>query len=663
MSTAVTDHPQTSAPPEAPSTATLKIPYPYLWLLGILVIGGLLRWYLSSPFQVEEFPAAAAVVERQGVPLGFTAAESDPLVPVASLEEVSQRSVIPYGVRDPFPLYHDLLWLTVKVLPPSDWALRLPSLLAGIGCVAVVFFLVKRFLGMEAALAAALFAALDPVQLALSWQARPYALGNLCAALSFLAVVGLLSAKNKVCVGLWALGYGIFLALVGYFSPAMLVIVGAHLAMIVYAATTRKEAGIGLRIGLWLGGVVLAAVLLVPEIGYYAELWRFGQEHGPYLAHVANFKVLTTFFFHNLTLIAGLLLVVAAGAVVRWQMQPGDEEPASEGENANPAAKAESTTPSPTSISTRPMENSAPATSLVSTPIKPEPSEPVVEEPLRPEHRELIWFAMFWVLLPQLLALMGTAASNQPSFATRFMGFTTLGGAILLAAFASRERTREARLGIIGGLALGILVLGFFPDYSAGVGLFGNDRGPEMMQLMRTQFDLPAEKPTWQEGDVILMRSALPEVDFVKSSIPEKNREAVKRVGYAPVATLYPDSRHRPIILLTYSQYRSETLRPGVGKYCQADLEKYYDDQLAKEVSRYNRYWIAGLTPRAPGRKSEFNSPLYLACTVLWLADRSDWDLTLARPAPRQERRARALRLRAFPCAGDSERGWADRQF
>jgi hypothetical protein len=262
-----------------------------------------------------------------------------------------------------------------------------------------------------------------------------------------------------------------------------------------------------------------------------------------------------------------------------------------------------------------------------STPVKPEPAEPVVEEPMRPEHRELIWFAMFWIMLPQLLALMGAAISDQPSFATRYLGFTTLGGAILLVAYASRERTREARLGIMGGLALALLVLGFFPDYSAGVGLFGNERGPEMMQNMRTQLN----EPTWQEGDVLLMRSALPEVDFLKTAIPEANRSAVERVGYAPVATLFPDSRRRPVVLLTYSQYRTEKLHPGVGKDCPADLEKYYDDEFAKRVFSYKRYWLAGLTPRQPGRKSEFNSNLYLACTLLWIADHGDWDLSIAR--------------------------------
>jgi uncharacterized membrane protein len=633
MSTAITDKIPSVAPSEAPSTSTFKIPFPYLWLLGILVLGGLLRWYQSTPFQSEEYPTAAAVLERQGVPLGSTAAESDPLVPVASLDEVSQRSVIPYGIRDPLPLYHDLLWFTVKVLPPSDWALRLPSLLAGIGCIAVVFFLVKRFLGIETALAAALFAALDPIQLTLSWQARPYALGNLFAALSFLAVVGLFSAKNKLCVGLWSLGYGIFVALVGYFSPAMLVLTGAHLAFIVFVAATRKQTDIAVRIGLWVVGLVLASILLSPEIGYYAELWRFGQEHGQYLQHLANFRVLTTGFFHNLTLIAGFLLIVAAGAVVRWQMEGGDEETAPEGRNADSSAKAEPASPKSDPATREPVES---VTKKVPRPQHREPNwfasidtiaSKITSIIRAPQLRELFWLAMFWVLIPQLLALIGVAVSEQPSFATRYLGFTTLGVAILLAAYASQERTREARLGMMGALALGLLILGFFPDFSAGVGLFGNERGPEMMQNIRTQLN----EPPWQDGDVLLMRSALPEVDFLKTAIPEENRAAVQRAGFAPVATLFPDSRRRPVILLTYSQYRTDKLHPGVGKDCKADLEKYYDDEFAKTVFSHKRYWLAGLTPRQSGRKSEYNSNLYLACTLLWIADRGDWDLSIAR--------------------------------
>jgi hypothetical protein len=218
---------------------------------------------------------------------------------------------------------------------------------------------------------------------------------------------------------------------------------------------------------------------------------------------------------------------------------------------------------------------------------------------------------------------MGAAASDQPSFAMRYMGFTTLGGGILLAAYASRERSREVRLGIMAGLALGLLVLWYFlPD----LGLLSNNLGPEMMTGIRTQM------PNWQDGDVLLMRSVVPEADFLKTTIPVANRPAVERVGYATVATLYPDSRRRPVVLLSYSQYRSDTLWTPTGQVCQPDLEKYYDDELANRVFGYKRYWIAGLTPRTRGTNSEFNSRLFLACTLMWMADqRGGWDLNITR--------------------------------
>src|SRR5262245_4304466 len=115
--------------PEAPAPA-LELRRPLLWLLAILPVALAVRLLrlTAEPFQIDEFTALAAVVERQGVPAGMTATEEDPLVPVASLGEVSNRSVIPYGVQDPVPAYHILLWGVAHVLPVAEWSMRLPSL-------------------------------------------------------------------------------------------------------------------------------------------------------------------------------------------------------------------------------------------------------------------------------------------------------------------------------------------------------------------------------------------------------------------------------------------------------------------------------------------------------------------------------------------------------
>ena len=51
------------------------------------------------------------------------------------------------------------------------------------------------------------------------------------------------------------------------------------------------------------------------------------------------------------------------------------------------------------------------------------------------------------------------------------MTYTTLGAAILLAYYATRDGLREVRLGVAGVVALGLLLIGFWPSLSTGHGL------------------------------------------------------------------------------------------------------------------------------------------------------------------------------------------------
>src|SRR5215468_6306250 len=104
-----------------------RIAYPRLWLLGILVLGLVLRWWhVNEPLQQDEVGPLYAIAERANTPPGMMPAESDPLVPVKSLAEVRERSVLPYGITNTFPVYHYLLYGVIQVLPITEWSLRLP---------------------------------------------------------------------------------------------------------------------------------------------------------------------------------------------------------------------------------------------------------------------------------------------------------------------------------------------------------------------------------------------------------------------------------------------------------------------------------------------------------------------------------------------------------
>ncbi|HMF13161.1 MAG TPA: glycosyltransferase family 39 protein, partial [Gemmataceae bacterium] len=219
--------------PEPASTtsdnSSLLARQPLVWLLVIMALAlGLRVSKINEPLQRDEFGALYAVAERKTSSAEVPPTATDPLAPVSGLGEVSDRSVLPFGVRNPVPLYHDILYFTVKVLPISEWSLRLPSLLAGLGCVLGVYLLCRRLVGLEMALIAALFVAVEPTQVTSSVLARPYALANLACVLSFAALLGLLKAGNPATAAPIAAGYAAAVAFVGYMNPVLLLVVVAH---------------------------------------------------------------------------------------------------------------------------------------------------------------------------------------------------------------------------------------------------------------------------------------------------------------------------------------------------------------------------------------------------------------------------------------------------
>ena len=53
------------------------------------------------------------------------------------------------------------------------------------------------------------------------------------------------------------------------------------------------------------------------------------------------------------------------------------------------------------------------------------------------------------------------AYADQPIFISRYLSYTTLGGAILLAYWATRDRSREVRLGVSAAVVLSVYLTGF----------------------------------------------------------------------------------------------------------------------------------------------------------------------------------------------------------
>jgi 4-amino-4-deoxy-L-arabinose transferase-like glycosyltransferase len=617
MSTAI-PAPSPEATPAAPAREIRK---PLMWLLAILALGLVLRaMHIREGFQVEEFAAAAAVAERQGVPtpdvsgaaIAYTPTADNPLVAVAGPAEVSRRSVIPFGIQDPVPLYHYVLWGFTKVLPVADWSLRLPSLLAGLGCIVAVFWLCRRAFGTEMALVAALFVALDPIQIAASGLARPYTPGNLAAVLSFVALAGLLDSRKPAVGALWTLGYAVCVAVMGYVNGLLLLAVAAHLGMIGYALV-KKGQGAALPAVMAVAGLIVGVVALVPEFSYWGQVYSYARGHQDYLKQLHPLHLLTL-FWHNLAFFGGLLLILAAGAVVRMQLQGGGDGEKPEGDTAAPATDGGAGSYGGSAAVTAP----APAVAEA----KPE----LVSQPL-PENEGALWMGRFWLFLPQVVAIVLMYALDQSIYRTRFLSFTTLGAAILLAYYATRDASREVRLGVTGVVALALLGFGFLEKWSLGDGSLASNAGAKNIMVGQTSAGaLPGTGMTqvWKDGDVVLMRPGLMESDFLRTDIPEANRPQVERAVLAPLTLLYPDSSHKPVIALTLSQYRNDKVKSTAGS--QAPLADYYNADFAAALKHYNRYWMTGVAGDTP------NTWWYLACVVPWMANSLDrGDLLLAR--------------------------------
>ncbi len=635
MSTAI------SAPvPEAAPPVAREIGRPFLWLLAIVGLGLVLRGLQMRdlPVEVDEFTSLSAVAERQGLDIGTTPTVNDPLVPVASLGEVSHRSVIPFGLEDPVPLYHDLLWAVAHVLPIADWSMRLPSLLAGLGCIVAVFFLVKRTFGVEMALAASLFVALDPIQVNTSVLVRPFALGNLAAVLSFVSLWGVLHATSPRCVVLQALGYAVCVAALGYFSPLLLFVVLAHAGMVWYAARNGVE-GASRRAAFWGGALALALLLLAPELPYLGRVSAWGWSHNRYLTAAHNVHLFTPFvvlFMHNLVFLGGLALILIAGYIVRMQLQGGDAEPKAEGEAQTTSAESAAAAPaggSATAIASAPTLSPA----LAAAPA-PAAAPPVPLQPL-PENDEALWMGRVWLFLPQAGLLVASLVVSS-IFTSRALTYTTIGAAILLAYYATRDGSREARIGLVCVLAVGLLLFGFLSSWSRGSGLVSNDKALAIMgkpgkgeglagTVMNegvTTADGKVEPPLWKSGDVVLMRSGLIEADFLRTEIPEAARPQVERAILAPLTLLYPDSSNKPVMALTFSEYHNQEVKTPAGDQEQVKLDAFYDAAFAERLKSYQRYRMTGLANPQP------NTWYYLSCIVPWMADHLDrGDLVVSR--------------------------------
>jgi uncharacterized membrane protein len=105
-----------------------------------------------------------------------------------------------FGDRQP-PLYHLTLWLTIRAFGHSEFAVRLPSLIAGSLMIPVLYELGREFYDRRTGLIAAAFAAASPLLVWYSQEVRMYMFVTL---FGLLALLTQLRVIRNPSMGRWA---------------------------------------------------------------------------------------------------------------------------------------------------------------------------------------------------------------------------------------------------------------------------------------------------------------------------------------------------------------------------------------------------------------------------------------------------------------------------
>ncbi|MGZ4310729.1 MAG: glycosyltransferase family 39 protein [Solirubrobacteraceae bacterium] len=110
------------------------------------------------------------------------------------------------------PLYYAVGWLWTRMFGDAEYGLRSLSALAGIATVTLAWAIARRLAGPRAAAIAGLLAAVSPLLVWFSQEARSYALATLLATASVLCVVAWMQEGGSAWLAGWALAAALGLA-------------------------------------------------------------------------------------------------------------------------------------------------------------------------------------------------------------------------------------------------------------------------------------------------------------------------------------------------------------------------------------------------------------------------------------------------------------------
>ena len=207
------------------------------------------------------------------------------------------------------PVYPYILWLSTKVLGTSEVALRIPSILAMLGAVYLLYRSARDLFDRDIAIIAAIVFCLHPVVIFAAIDARPYAFATVAINASILALVQLRHNDSKWMAAL----FGLLAASIAYFQFLFVVILPAFaICFLAIRIVDRKT--------LWRqAGIAFAAFALafLPIVPVLKLMYQTRGTH-VFAGHPTLAPLALTLTIGALVLVLALTLLIA---LVRQRLQ------------------------------------------------------------------------------------------------------------------------------------------------------------------------------------------------------------------------------------------------------------------------------------------------------------------------------------------------------
>jgi len=190
---------------------------------------------------------------------------------VASVALLDTREVIPtirWAEKTP-PLHYFLVHFWVKLFGASETSIRMPSVLAGVASVGLMYLLLKRLCGEWAGVAGALLLALSPYHIHYSQEARAYALMVCLALWATLQLVKLIESPTPSR----AIVYALLLSALLHTHLYGAMVVAAHVATYVTLLSYRQAPALR-----WWMFAATVSVAGLSDVWWWPTVWRWTHQ-------------------------------------------------------------------------------------------------------------------------------------------------------------------------------------------------------------------------------------------------------------------------------------------------------------------------------------------------------------------------------------------------